>query len=206
MKRISIILSIAILAAVATSTTANAQLYKKTYFNVDWQFNGLMNDFANTPSGWGMSVEGGYYVAPKIALGVYASFHTNNEYIGEGLLHLTPQSDLYTDQAHSLFQVPFGALFKYRFVEDSMFEPYVTAKLGATFSRTSSVTQVLTFFDEQWGFNAQPEIGVSIFPSASNRIGIHLGIYYSYSTNRSKVLIYDVNGLNNLGFHVGLSF
>ncbi len=206
MNKISKIASIALLLIITFASNANAQIHKASYFNIDWQFNGLLHDYANVPSGWGMNFEGGYYATPKLAVGLYASFHTNNEYIGEELLHLSPTSDLYTDQAHTLFQVPFGALLKYRFIEDSMFEPYVTMKVGAMFSRTSSTTQILTFYDEQWGFNAQPEIGVSIFPSARNRVGLHLGVYYSYSTNRSHVLVYDVNGLNNIGFHLGLSF
>ena len=87
-----------------------------------------------------------------------------------------------------------------------MFEPYVTAKIGANYVRMSSLNNVLDFYDETWGFNLQPEVGVSIFPSASNRTGIHLALYYSYSTNQSKCLIYTLNGLNNIGFNLGVTF
>lgn len=208
MKNIAKILGVTfIIATMALPLTANAQIYKPSYFNIDWQFNGLVtNDYADAPSGWGMNFEGGYYATSKIAVGLYASFHTNDKYIGEQLLHLNSNSDLYTDQIHSTFQVPFGALLKYRFIEDRMFEPYATIKLGAMFSRMTSETQVLEFYDEGWGFNAQPEIGVSIYPSAHNRFGIHLAMYYSYSTNRNQVLCYEINGYNNIGFHVGVTF
>lgn len=201
------ILAIALLACIVLPGTLSAQLYKSTYFNVDWQFNGIVgNDFANTPSGWGMNFEGGRYVTSKIAVGLYASFHTNNKYVEPQVLELSPSSHLYTDQVQSVFQIPFGALLKYRFVEDSMFEPYVTAKMGAMYSRMSSSSQVIEFYDEEWGFNVQPEVGVSIFPSSNNRTGIHIGIYYNYSTNQSQCLLYNMNGLNNIGFNLGVTF
>lgn len=202
------ILGIALLlCAVMIPATTQAQFVKNTYFNIDWQFNApVCTDYANTASGWGMNFEGGVYVAPKVAVGLYGSFHTNNKYVEAQVLHLSPSSDLYTDQLQSLFQIPFGALVKYRFVENSLFEPYATLKLGANYTRMSSTNSVLEFYSEAWGFNVQPEVGVSIFPSSINRTGIHLGLYYSYSTNQTKCLVYDINGYNNIGFNLGITF
>ena len=206
--KITKILAVVLLSCVAMiSTTTQAQLYKSTYFNIDWQFNApVCTDFANVASGWGLNFEGGYYVAPKLALGLYGSFHTNNEYVEAQVLQLSSSSALYTDQIQRIFQVPFGALLKCRFIEDSMFEPYVTAKIGANYVRMSSVNNVLDFYDETWGCNIQPEVGVSIFPSSHNRTGIHLALYYSYSTNQGKCLIYTLEGLNNIGFNLGVTF
>ena len=206
--KISKILGVVLLfCATIMPGTVQAQLYKSTYFNIDWQFNApLGTDFANVASGWGMNFEGGYYVAPKLALGLYGSFHTNNKYVEPQVLQLSSSSALYTDQIQRIFQIPFGALLKYRFVEDSMFEPYVAAKIGTNYVRMSSVNNVLDFYDESWGFNVQPEVGVSIFPSAQSRTGIHLGLYYSYSTNQNKCLIYNLNGLSNVGFNLGVIF
>lgn len=185
---------------------SQAQMLRSSYFNIDWQFNRPMNEFSDVASGWGMNFEGGYYVTSKIALGLYASFHSNNKYIPEQLLHINSQSDLYTDQQHATFQIPFGALLKYRFIEDSTIEPYVSAKLGTMYSRMSSYTQVIELYDTSWGFNIQPELGISIFPAKDTRYGIHLALYYSYSTNHNSCLIYDINGYNNVGFHLGISF
>ncbi|MBO7317687.1 MAG: outer membrane beta-barrel protein [Bacteroidales bacterium] len=206
--KISKILGVVLLfCATIMPGTVQAQLYKSTYFNIDWQFNApLGTDFANVASGWGMNFEGGYYVAPKLALGLYGSFHTNNKYVEPQVLQLSSSSALYTDQIQLIFHIPFGALLTYRFVEDSMFEPYVAAKIGTNYVRMSSVNNVLDFYDESWGFNVQPEVGVSIFPSAQSRTGIHLGLYYSYSTNQNKCLIYNLNGLSNVGFNLGVIF
>ena len=207
MKTTKILGIIMLLCAAIMPCTAHAQLYKSTYYNIDWQLNTpVFTDYANVTSGWGMNFEGGYYVSSKIAVGLYGSFHTNNEYVETQVLQLNSSSSLYTDQVQSIFQIPFGALIKYRFVEDSMFEPYVTAKLGTNYVRMSSINNVLDFYSDSWGFNAQPEVGVSIFPSAHNRTGIHLALYYSYSTNQNQCLVYNLNGLNNVGFNIGITF
>ncbi len=206
-KLTNIIGAVLLLAAVALPSQVNAQLFKPTYFNIDWQFNAPVgNDYANCASGWGMNFEGGYYVMPKLAVGLYASFHTNNKYVEPQVLNLSSTSSLYTDQQHSLFQIPFGALVKYRFIADSQWEPYVTLKLGAQYASMDSYTSVVKFYDETWGFNMQPEVGVSFYPSTTSRFGIHLAIYYNYSTNKSHNLIYEINGYNNIGFHLGVSF
>lgn len=208
MKKITQITAMLLLAiATFIPTMSNAQIIKGGYMTVDWQFNApVSNDFANVASGWGMGFEGGYYIIPNMSLGLYMSFHTNNKYIGEQVLQLSDTENLYTDQQHSLFQIPFGVASRWRFIKDEMFEPYIGVKLGAMYTRMESDTQVYSYYNDRWGFNVQPEIGVSFFPMPYNRTGIHLALYYSYSTNKSKVLIYNIDGYNNIGFRLGLSF
>lgn len=208
MKKITKILGAALLMAMSAMPFAgNAQIIKGGYLNVDWQFNAPVgNEYANVASGWGMNFEGGYYIIPKMSLGLFVSYHTNNKYIGEQVLHLSDTESLYTDQQHSIYQVPFGITSRWRFIEDRMFEPYIGVKLGAIYTRMESDTQVYTYYQDRWGFNVQPEIGFSLFPMPVNRIGFHMAIYYSYATNKSHVLTYNINGYNNIGFRLGLSF
>ncbi len=191
----------------ATSTRGNAQVLSSSYFNIDWQFNAPVgNSYANVASGWGMNFEGGYYLMPKMAIGAFLSFHTNNKYIDRQLLQLNNGSALTTDQQHSLFQLPFGVLAKYRFTTQDMFEPYITLKMGANYSRMSSYLQAWELYDDSWGFAVSPEVGMSIYPNPSMKYGFHMALYYNYSTNKSKVLTYHINGRNNIGFRVGISF
>lgn len=208
MKKITKILGAALLMAMSAMPFAgNAQIIKGGYLNVDWQFNAPVgNEYANVASGWGMNFEGGYYIIPKMSLGLFVSYHTNNKYIGEQMLRLSDTESLYTDQQHSIYQVPFGITSRWRFIEDRMFEPYIGVKLGAMYTRMESDTQVYTYYQDRWGFNIQPEIGFSLFPMPVNRIGFHMAIYYSYATNKSHVLTYNINGYNNIGFRLGLSF
>ena len=208
MKKITKILGAALLMAMSAMPFAgNAQIIKGGYLNVDWQFNAPVgNEYANVASGWGMNFEGGYYIIPKMSLGLFVSYHTNNKYIGEQVLRLSDTESLYTDQQHSIYQVPFGITSRWRFIEDRMFEPYIGVKLGAMYTRMESDTQVYTYYQDRWGFNVQPEIGFSLYPMPVNRIGFHMAIYYSYATNKSHVLTYNINGYNNIGFRLGLSF
>lgn len=208
MKKITKILGVALLMAMSAMPFAgNAQIIKGGYLNVDWQFNAPVgNEYANVASGWGMNFEGGYYIIPKMSLGLFVSYHTNNKYIGEQVLRLSDTESLYTDQQHSIYQVPFGITSRWRFIEDRMFEPYIGVKLGAMYTRMESDTQVYTYYQDRWGFNIQPEIGFSLFPMPVNRIGFHMAIYYSYATNKSHVLTYNINGYNNIGFRLGISF
>ena len=208
MKKITKILGAALLMAMSAMPFAgNAQIIKGGYLNVDWQFNAPVgNEYANVASGWGMNFEGGYYIIPKMSLGLFVSYHTNNKYIGEQVLRLSNTESLYTDQQHSIYQVPFGITSRWRFIEDRMFEPYIGVKLGAMYTRMESDTQVYTYYQDRWGFNVQPEIGFSLYPMPVNRIGFHMAIYYSYATNKSHVLTYNINGYNNIGFRLGISF
>ena len=50
--------------------SSKAQLSLNSYYNIDWQVNiPLGNNFASNISGWGMNIEGGYYVTDNIAVG-----------------------------------------------------------------------------------------------------------------------------------------
>lgn len=80
----------------------------RLHFNVDWQMNAPLNtNFADKISGWGMNLEGGYFLTPHWSLGAFLDFHTNHKYvprqtITEGTASLT------TDRQESAFQLPFG--------------------------------------------------------------------------------------------------
>ena len=104
---------------------------------------------------------------------------------------------------HSLFQIPFGATLRYRFTWHKV-QPYVEAKLGANYAREYQLYSTAGTFDGQWGFYASPEVGVTIHPFNKSNIGLQIAAYYSYATNRSEA--YGMDGINNAGFKLGISF
>ena len=115
---------------VAVSTRGNAQAVSSTYFNVDWQFNAPVgNSYADKASGWGMNFEGGYYVMPKMAIGAFISYHTNNKYIDRQTL-VKEQFGSYDRPATFVVSATFGLLAKYRFTTDGILEPYATGEIG----------------------------------------------------------------------------
>lgn len=203
MKKILYIIA-ASAAIFAATAQADAQMSKEFYINSGWQFNGtLANDFAESAQGYGAYLEGGYFVTPMFAVGGFASFNTNNQYVPTKTYTFSDQSALTTDLTRSIYQVPFGATLRYRFMR-SMFQPYVEAKVGAQYSTQNIYMSTFVNQHENWGFYVSPEIGLTFFPFQRTDFGFQVAAYYSYATNRSKAI--DITGLNNLGFKLGIAF
>ena len=203
MKKILYIIA-ATAAIFAATAQAGAQMSKEYYLNGGWQFNGtLANDFAESAQGSGAYFEGGYFVTPMLAVGGFASFNTNNQYVPTKTYTFSDQSALTTDLTRSIYQVPFGATLRYRFMR-SMFQPYVEAKVGAQYSTQNIYMSTFVNQHENWGFYVSPEIGLTFFPFERTDFGFQVAAYYSYATNSSKAI--DITGLNNLGFKLGIAF
>lgn len=202
-----IISALLLVSLLFVSPTAKAQITDNGYLDIDWQFNIPINtNFADKAAGWGMSLDGGYYLTDNVGIGAFMTYSTNNQYIERQTLMLNETSALTTDQQHSIFQLPFGVSVRYRFIPDAIVKPYLAVKLGPEFSKVSSYYNSFTSRDKSWGFYVCPEVGTTIYFTSSQTVGLHVALYYSYATNKSDVLIYSVKGLNNAGFRLGLSF
>lgn len=203
MKKI-LYMTAAVAAMLIAAVHADAQMGKRYYINGGWQFNGTPgNGFAESAQGYGAYMEGGYYVTPMFAVGGFASFNTNNEYVPRETYTFSDMSALTTDLNRSIYQVPFGAALRYRFMR-SMFQPYIEAKMGAQYSTQSTYMSTFVNRHDNWGFYVSPEIGMTFFPFQQTDFGFQLAIYYSYATNQNKAI--DLNGINNLGFKLGIAF
>lgn len=196
-----------VLLLLVAAPKSSAQVLPDAYFNVDWQVGiPLSNDFAGDSSGWGMNLEGGYFLTEAITIGGFLNYQTNFESVSRRTLQLADGSALTTSQKHAVFQLPFGVTGRYNWLTDDVFQPYVGLKLGAAWTQFSSYYYIYKQYDEAWGFYLSPEVGVSIFPRPDMRFGFHAAFYFSYATNSGSVLSYKVDGLTNLGFRVGISF
>lgn len=203
----SIISTLMFMAVVLMPQTASSQITDKGYFDIDWQFNIPINTgFADKAAGWGMSFDGGYYLTDNLGIGAFMTYSTNNKYVEKQTLILSETSALTTDQQHSIFQLPFGVSVRYRFIPDAIVKPYLALKLGTEYSRVTSYYNSFASRDKEWGFYLSPEVGTTFYFTSNQTVGLHVALYYAYATNKSKVLIYDVKGLNNAGFRLGLSF
>ncbi|WP_304953073.1 outer membrane beta-barrel protein [uncultured Alistipes sp.] len=204
-KHIRVVALCALLLAAALP--GKAQIFPNSYINIDWQMNvPLSNSFADKASGWGMNFEGGYRITPAVAVGPFVSYHTNLQNIDRQTLILNNGSALTTNQKHAVFQLPFGVTGRYSWCNNSVLQPYIGLKLGASYSEFSSYYYVIKQYDDSWGFYMSPELGVSIFPNPTYRFGLHLALYYSYATNSGSLLTYKIDNLSNFGVRVGISF
>jgi hypothetical protein len=203
MKRFIYILAAAVAFAL-TAAEADAQMGKRDYINGGWQFNGTVaNNFVQNGQGYGAYIEGGYYLTPMFAIGGFASFNTNNEYIPKQTYTFSDGSALTTDLDRSVYQVPFGTTFRVRFLRSEV-QPYVQAKIGTEYSVQSTYMSTFVNRHDNWGFYMSPEVGFTFFPFHKTDFGFQVAAYYSYSTNNNKS--YDINGLNNVGFKLGIAF
>ena len=203
MKRFIYILAAAAVFAL-TAAEADAQMGKRDYINGGWQFNGTVaNNFVQNGQGYGAYIEGGYYLTPMFAIGGFASFNTNNEYIPKQTYTFSDGSALTTDLDRSVYQVPFGTTFRVRFLRSEV-QPYVQAKIGTEYSVQSTYMSTFVNRHDNWGFYMSPEVGLTFFPFHKTDFGFQVAAYYSYSTNNNKS--YDINGLNNVGFKLGIAF
>lgn len=194
----------AVVALMLMTTHADAQMGKRFYMNAGWQFNGtLNNEVAQSAQGYGAYLESGYYVTPMLAVGTFSSFNTNNQYFPKQTYVFSDKSALTTDLAKSLYQMPFGAVLRCRFMR-TMFQPYVEAKIGAEYATQSTYMSTYISKDDNWGFYVSPEVGVTVYPFHKDDFGFHLAFYYSYSTNKSTT--YNMNGIGNMGFKLGIAF
>ena len=195
---------VACAAMVFAAGEANAQMSKRYYINGGWQFTGTVdNAVANSAQGYGAYMEGGYFLTPMIAVGGFASFGSNDEYFGKQTYHFEDKSALTTDIDRSLYQVPFGATLRCRFMR-SQFQPYVEAKIGTEYSSQSTYMSTFVSRHDNWGFYISPEIGITFFPFHKDDVGFQFAAYYSYATNRNDS--FNIKGLNNLGLKLGMAF
>ena len=201
-KYIFILLASATMMFLATE--ANAQMGKRYYINGGWQFNGTVaNDFVECGQGYGAYLEAGYYLNPMIAIGGFASFGTNNEYVPKKTYQLENDAAITTDLDRSIYQVPFGATMRLRFLWTEV-QPYFETKIGAEYSTQSTYMSTFVNRHENWGFYISPEVGVTFFPFEKDDVGFQFAAYYSFATNRNDS--YGLKGLNNVGFKLGLAF
>ena len=184
---------------------AKAQMTDNGYANVDWQYNfPLGNAFTDRSSGWGMNFDGGYFLTENWAIGAFLSYHTNHEYVPRRTI-TAGSASLTTDQQHSTFQLPFGLETRYAWNRGRAFQPYAGLRAGAQYARLSSEFNIFENEDNTWGFYVSPEVGINIFPWAYGP-GLHIAAYYSYATNQGGVMQCGVDGLNNVGVRIGISF
>lgn len=182
-----------------------ASFWKSSYFNIDWQANGLIgSDFVDKISGWGAHFEMGHYQTANFAIGGFISYHTNNEYLPYQTF-IWENSALSTEQQHSLFQIPFGISARYQ-LSGQYAIPYIGAKIGAQYTQSEDYIHRTCVYQNNWGFYISPEIGVEIYPFAQKRFGLHLACYYSFATNEHGVLWYHNKHTQNYGFRTGITF
>lgn len=198
-------LPLLLLMGVALSAgEANAQVGKRTYMNLGWQINGTMyNDFVQNVQGYGIYLQSGYYLNPWIAIGTFSHFSNNETYLEKQTYPLRDGAALTTDVQRNLYQNAFGLSMRMRLWPLEL-QPYVEAKVGAEYASYSTYFSHYVTRETGWGFYVSPEIGLIYYPFTGSDTGLHLAMYYSYTTDTQAT--FNPCGLNNWGFKLGMVF
>ncbi len=208
--KILYILSVVLLFGFSATTIAQETSYNDRQgrgdFSGHWQIVIPMSpDYAKNSSGWGANFEGHYFISDKFAVGAFISWQTMIKYEGRQTYQLESTSGAVTlDQYQSIYELPFGLSSRFHFLPAGIFDPYVGLKIGANYSKQRRYYNVFEDYEENWGFNVMPELGAMISPLPNQNVGLHLAVFYAYSTNSSDY--FDISGLSHLGFRVGINF
>ena len=185
----------------------NAQVNPNTYYQCGWQFDfPIKSDFSNKMNDLGLYVDVGYYFTHNISLGGFINVNTQYDNVTRNVTNDNTSTSENIEETLSYISVPFGASLRYRFVHDTWWQPYVSAKAGVNYAEAKSTMPLDTYSDKSWGFYVSPELGINIFPFKKYLLGINLAAYYAYATNRHDVSSRQVNGLNSMGIRLGLAF
>lgn len=174
-------------------------------FTAGWQINSISNNFISNISGYGGHMEASYSINTNWSVGVFVAWHTNNQYIPTKT-YVNNSGEVTTAMYHGIYQVPFGALLRYKLpVSNKIFSPYAALKLGTNYSEQSIYLYLIELLNKNWGIYVSPEIGTYIFPFKRNRlVGLHIAAYYGYANNCFDFLTAGkANGLHNLGIRIG---
>lgn len=185
---------------------AKAQINSRSYYQIGWQFDfPIHSDYINKMNDLGLYLDAGYYLTPNISLGGFMNINTQSDYIPRQTF-TSETTSVTTDQVRSVIRIPFGVSLRYRFSWRTRWQPYVNAKLGTNYANAESTQQIYEYSDKSWGVYVSPELGINIFPFKHKYLGFNLAAYYSYASNHNKVFFGEVNGMNNLGIRIGLTF
>ena len=206
-SKIVYIVCFVLFSSIPVFTMAQDDRQGRTDFSGHWQLGTPVGDeFAENFGGWGANFEGHYYVTNRIAVGAFVSWQTYIKYYNRQTYPLkSGAGDVTMDKYQTVFELPFGLSSKFHFLPSSgLFDPYFGLKLGANYSEQHRYYNIFEDYDDNWGFVVLPELGVTISPLENKAVGLHLALFYSYSTNKSDY--FDLSGLSDFGFRVGLNF
>lgn len=183
----------------------NAQISRNTYYTVGWQFDFPINSsFSSTMNDLGIYAEAGYYFTPNISLGGFINVNTQYEEVMSNDLNILMLDNI--RETLSYISVPVGVSVRYRFIDESWLQPYLSAKVGINYAEAKSTFPMDTYSDKSCGFYVSPELGINIFPFKRYILGLNVAAYYAYATNRHEVSERKVNGIESMGIRLGLTF
>ncbi len=185
-------------------TSANLQAQKKQYYNIGWGIGVPIGDFADYISS--TSLRGGYFsgnvfVTDAVSVGFkfgYNSYHENaprqTHQMGNGTA-ITAATYNYSVQA------PLQVGGYYHFNTSGQFEPYIGLGLGINYITEETLIQDFDFYDDQWAFLLNPEIGIR-YQFKNSPVGITARAGYTCNFNSFTLWGIEYKNVQTLNFEL----
>jgi hypothetical protein len=171
-------------------------------FGVAWDINiPVNNKFVTRTSLDGFRFEYRKLIKHRMSVGLEVSWNSYYQYVPRET-HQTANGAVTTDFYKYIYTLPLAMNIHYYLYRSKYAVIYGGMALGASYSEQQLYYNTYASADYNWGFLARPEAGVIIRPSESSGFGFLVATRYSYSTNKQSNV--EINGLQSLGFQVGI--
>ncbi len=190
------------LIALTICAFADTHAQTKQYYNIGWGIGvpvGEFSDYISSASLRGGYFSGNVFVTNSVSIGFkfgYNSYYENTprqtHQMGNGTA-ITAATYNYSVQA----PVKVGGY--YHFNTDGQFEPYIGLGLGVNYITEETLIQDFDFYDDQWAFLLNPEIGVR-YQFRNSPLGITARAGYTCNFSSFDVWGTEYKNLQTLNF------
>ncbi|RAW00729.1 outer membrane beta-barrel protein [Pseudochryseolinea flava] len=157
-------------------------------------------DFVTSTSSSGVKLGYRYAINEKFSVGLDFNRNTYDHYEPTATYETT-SGHMTTDYFAYIYSFGIAASGQYHFkLNNDRFSPYAGLGLGAVHNEYALYYNIYTEGDEQWGFLARPEVGITARMGRS--VGAFLSFTYDYTTNKSEY--FELDGFRTAGFQLGL--
>ena len=183
--------------------SGNAQ----SYWAINWDISTGLGDTGNFVEGInfrGVSIDGRGFVNENLSIGGFFSWNALYdkksdmepfEFSGDDY-----KGNISGTQSNYLNVFPVLLTGHYFFDTGSDVRPYFGIGLGTVYTEQRTDFGLLSFYDDSWGFGAQPEFGVYL-PLGLSGGGLNLALRYLYGSSGG-----DLDSLSMLTFAIGFAF
>ena len=173
-------------------------------FAFAWDVNiPINNNFTNKVSWDGFKLEYRKMVTHNLSVGTEINWAGYKEYYPTKTYQI-PNGAITSDFYTYIYTLPLAVNVHHYFEAGKMIKPYVGLALGAMYSEQRIYYNTYYSNDYNWGFLVRPELGAIFRFSENSNVGLLVGARYSYATNKQST--FKINGLQSVGFQLGIVF
>jgi len=196
------------ISSYTTQTADDNFLLPDGYFNINYNLGwsvGDMNNYINTNSYRGFSIDGRKFISDKITLGGYMGWTGFYEKFERKTYPISKSTTVTGVGSNTYYNFTLGMNAHYYPLQNGYIKPYVGVNAGPTYQTLQ--TQIGRFYieDQTWQFMIAPELGVFIPFGKDSDVGINTGVRYNYIAYHNSNYGFS-NGLTYMQWFIGISF